>query len=263
MLNKAQYGSWASRMLLYIKGKEHIKLLDSVLNGPFKCGIVTVLGTATTHETVRERTYDELIDSEKIREGVKLLIEGLNISLHERESKLYDDFDMLTSIPGETIHTYYLSLRGSKFVTNVKLAKDLHNINFDHLYGYLRQHEAHAKEVRLTRQRYSDPIALESGNYLDGRVTVQTVQGRQNQGYAGSVAKNNATATRANKTRGSQTADNGERTIISQESQEIPTPAAFQTNDLDAFDSDYDEAPSASALLMANLSAYDSGVLSE
>ncbi|GKC33233.1 hypothetical protein Tco_1040527, partial [Tanacetum coccineum] len=48
----------------------------------------------------------------------------------------------------------------SKFVTDVKLAKDLHITNFDHLYGYLRQHEAHANEVRLTRKRYLDPIAL-------------------------------------------------------------------------------------------------------
>ncbi|GKD63683.1 hypothetical protein Tco_1305791 [Tanacetum coccineum] len=38
---------------------------------------------------------------------------------------------------------------------------------------------------------------------------------------------------------------------------------AFQTDDLDAFDSDYDEAPRAQAVLMANLSSYDSDVISE
>ncbi|GJU49585.1 hypothetical protein Tco_1219140 [Tanacetum coccineum] len=37
MLDKTNYSSWASRMLLYIKGKEHGKLLaDSVLNEPFQ-----------------------------------------------------------------------------------------------------------------------------------------------------------------------------------------------------------------------------------
>ncbi|GKA30184.1 hypothetical protein Tco_0716489 [Tanacetum coccineum] len=36
-----------------------------------------------------------------------------------------------------------------------------------------------------------------------------------------------------------------------------------RTDDLDAFDSDCDEAPSASAVLMAKLSAYDSDVLFE
>ncbi|GKB29498.1 hypothetical protein Tco_0868899 [Tanacetum coccineum] len=44
---------------------------------------------------------------------------------------------------------------------------------------------------------------------------------------------------------------------------EIPSPAAFQTDDLDAFDSNCDDAPSTKAVLMANLSSYDSDVLSE
>ncbi|GKD56210.1 hypothetical protein Tco_1289597 [Tanacetum coccineum] len=48
-----------------------------------------------------------------------------------------------------------------------------------------------------------------------------------------------------------------------QASQEILTPAAFQTDDLDAFDSDCDDVPSAKAILMANLSFYDSDVLSK
>ncbi|GKD96021.1 hypothetical protein Tco_1379918 [Tanacetum coccineum] len=67
MLDKTRYSSWASRMLLYIKGKENGKLLvDSVLNGPFKYGTVTEPGTATTPATVRDRRYDELTDTEKI-----------------------------------------------------------------------------------------------------------------------------------------------------------------------------------------------------
>ncbi|GKD73706.1 hypothetical protein Tco_1331988 [Tanacetum coccineum] len=41
------------------------------------------------------------------------------------------------------------------------------------------------------------------------------------------------------------------------------TTATFQTDDLDAFDSDYDEAPAARATFMENLTAYDSNVLSE
>ncbi|GJT36178.1 hypothetical protein Tco_0926597 [Tanacetum coccineum] len=43
----------------------------------------------------------------------------------------------------------------------------------------------------------------------------------------------------------------------------MPINAAFQTNDLDAFDSDCDEAPRAQEILMANLSNYDSDVISE
>ncbi|GKA83982.1 hypothetical protein Tco_0805577 [Tanacetum coccineum] len=39
--------------------------------------------------------------------------------------------------------------------------------------------------------------------------------------------------------------------------------AAFQTDDLDAFNSDCDEAPGAQEILMAHLSSYDSDVISE
>ncbi|GJV24642.1 hypothetical protein Tco_1377337 [Tanacetum coccineum] len=58
-------------------------------------------------------------------------------------------------------------------------------------------------------------------------------------------------------------ANNGDTFMLVQASQEIPTLTAFQTDDLDAFDSDCDDAPLAKAVLMANLSSYDSHVLSE
>ncbi|GKA34224.1 hypothetical protein Tco_0720653 [Tanacetum coccineum] len=35
----------------------------------------------------------------------------------------------------------------SKFVTDVKLAKNMYNTNYDQLYAYLSQHEGHANEV--------------------------------------------------------------------------------------------------------------------
>ncbi|GJW57603.1 retrovirus-related pol polyprotein from transposon TNT 1-94 [Tanacetum coccineum] len=133
-------------------------------------------------------------EAKRIWDRAKLLIKGFEILLRERDSKLYDEFEMFTLVPRETIHSYYLrfaqlinnmhSIRmtmrqiqvnttfinhlqpeWSKFVTDVKLAKDLNNTNFDHLYGYLRQHEAHADEVRLTRQRFSNPIALVANTY--------------------------------------------------------------------------------------------------
>ncbi|GKE27723.1 integrase, catalytic region, zinc finger, CCHC-type containing protein [Tanacetum coccineum] len=48
----------------------------------------------------------------------------------------------------------------SKFVTDVKLAKSLYTTNYDQLYTYLGQHERHAQEVRVMRERYPDPLAL-------------------------------------------------------------------------------------------------------
>ncbi|GJX50356.1 putative ribonuclease H-like domain-containing protein [Tanacetum coccineum] len=80
------------------------------------------------------------------------------------------------------------------------------------------------------------------------------LKGRQTQGYTGNGARSNATAKGINRTEGTNT--------VGQE-KEIPTPAPFQTDDLDAFDSDRDEAPSASAILMAKLSSYDLQILSK
>ncbi|GJZ73948.1 integrase, catalytic region, zinc finger, CCHC-type containing protein [Tanacetum coccineum] len=46
----------------------------------------------------------------------------------------------------------------SKFVTDVKLAKSLYTTNYDQLYAYLSQHERHANEVRINRERYLDSL---------------------------------------------------------------------------------------------------------
>ncbi|GJV14362.1 integrase, catalytic region, zinc finger, CCHC-type containing protein [Tanacetum coccineum] len=54
----------------------------------------------------------------------------------------------------------------SKFVTNVKLVKDLHTTNVDQIHAYLEQHERHANEVRLMHERNSDPLALVASHPL-------------------------------------------------------------------------------------------------
>ncbi|GKB86702.1 hypothetical protein Tco_0958974 [Tanacetum coccineum] len=65
MLDKTNYISWASRMLLYIKGKEHAKLLvDSVLNGSFQYGTWVEPGNETTLATIRAHTYADLTNEE-------------------------------------------------------------------------------------------------------------------------------------------------------------------------------------------------------
>ncbi|GKE68903.1 hypothetical protein Tco_1526975 [Tanacetum coccineum] len=107
MLDKTQYHSWASRMLLYIKGKENGKLIvDSVLNGPFIYGTVTVPGTQTTPTTVRERTYDKLTDARKLREScnikaTNIVLQGLPqdiynlVNHHEEAKQIWDRVKLL------------------------------------------------------------------------------------------------------------------------------------------------------------------------
>nr|GEW63452.1 integrase, catalytic region, zinc finger, CCHC-type, peptidase aspartic, catalytic [Tanacetum cinerariifolium] len=40
--------------------------------------------------------------------GLRELIEGIELTKQEKESKLYDDFNIFTSEKGESIHSYYL-----------------------------------------------------------------------------------------------------------------------------------------------------------
>ncbi|GJY15623.1 retrovirus-related pol polyprotein from transposon TNT 1-94 [Tanacetum coccineum] len=48
----------------------------------------------------------------------------------------------------------------SKFVTDVKLVRDLHTTNFDQLHAYLEQHKLLANEVCIMGERNQDPLAL-------------------------------------------------------------------------------------------------------
>nr|GFD21694.1 hypothetical protein [Tanacetum cinerariifolium] len=53
-----------------------------------------------------------------------------------------------------------------RFVTVVKLNRGLRNSNYDQLYAYLKQHEAHANENKMMLDRFTqhtmDPLALMS-----------------------------------------------------------------------------------------------------
>ncbi|GJQ98148.1 hypothetical protein Tco_0009287 [Tanacetum coccineum] len=122
---------------------------------------------------------------------IQLLMQGTLLMKQERECKLYDEFDKFSYKKGETLHDFYLRFplllkemniynvkleqfqvntkflntlppEWSKFVTNVKLVRDLHTTNIDQLHAYLGQHEFHANEVRLMHEHNSDPLALSS-----------------------------------------------------------------------------------------------------
>nr|GEW00206.1 hypothetical protein [Tanacetum cinerariifolium] len=135
--------------------------------------------------------FNHLKVAKEICDRGKLLMQGTKLSLQEKECKLYDEFDKFSYVKGETLYQYYLrfsqlinniniinmSMRPvqvntkflnslppewSKFLTDVKLARDLHTTNNDHLYSYLEQHEAHANETHLMLERYQDPLAFVS-----------------------------------------------------------------------------------------------------
>ncbi|GJQ99693.1 retrovirus-related pol polyprotein from transposon TNT 1-94 [Tanacetum coccineum] len=140
--------------------------------------------------TTRTKKYEELYVEEKLQADCDLKATNIFFKVfHQKECKLYDEFDKFSFVKGETLYQYYwrfaqlinnmnvinMSMRPvqvntkflnsllpewSKFVTDVKLASDLHTTNYDQFYSYLKQHERHANETRLTREKYQDPLAF-------------------------------------------------------------------------------------------------------
>ncbi|GJV54980.1 retrovirus-related pol polyprotein from transposon TNT 1-94 [Tanacetum coccineum] len=161
MLDKDLYDSWKSRMELYMQNREHRRMiLESVENGPL------IWPTVEENGVIGTKKYAELSAAEKIQadcdlKATNIILQGLPAdiySLQERECKLYDAFDKFADIKWESLHT--LPPEWSKFVTDVKLVKDLHTSNFDQLHAYLEQHELHANGVRIMRERNQDPLAF-------------------------------------------------------------------------------------------------------
>ncbi|GJW08374.1 retrovirus-related pol polyprotein from transposon TNT 1-94 [Tanacetum coccineum] len=132
--------------------------------------------------------------AKKLWERIQLLIQGTSLTKQERECKLYDEFDKFAYKKGETLREFYLRFslllndmniynmkleqfkvntkflntlpsEWSKFVTDVKLVRDLHTTNIDQLHAYLGQHKFHTNEVRLMHERNSDPPALYGSPY--------------------------------------------------------------------------------------------------
>nr|GEX58931.1 hypothetical protein [Tanacetum cinerariifolium] len=172
-------------------------ILESVEHGPL------LWPTVEEDGVTRLKKYSELSTAEAIQADcdvkvINIILQALPPEIYalEKECKLYDAFDKFAYQKGETLHDFYLRfsllLNGinmynmkleqfqvntkflntlppewSKFVTNVKLVRDLHTTNVDQLHAYLGQHEYHANEVRLMHERTSDPLALVTQHQLN------------------------------------------------------------------------------------------------
>nr|GEY74933.1 hypothetical protein [Tanacetum cinerariifolium]GEY81593.1 hypothetical protein [Tanacetum cinerariifolium] len=173
----------------------------------------------------------------------------------------------------------------SKFVTDVKLVRDLHTTNVDQRHAYLGQHEYHANEVRMEyaatlhqQTEFSPPNnglvvtvfqkgddLIDAINHMMSFLTV-VVTSRY-------PATNNQLRISSNP-RQQATINNGREEELeflvdpriaetSSNQYVITNNAAYQVDDLDAYDSDCDELNSAKIALMANLSHYGSSNLAE
>nr|GEX55483.1 hypothetical protein [Tanacetum cinerariifolium] len=137
---------WGSR-----SGRSTYMILESDENG------LLLWPTIEENRVNIPKKYSELSATKAIqadcdvKERIQLLMQGTSLTKQERECKLYDEFDKFAYKKGESLlNTKFLNTlppEWSKFVTDVKLLRDLQTTNVDQLHAYLGQHEFYANEV--------------------------------------------------------------------------------------------------------------------
>nr|GEU79313.1 retrovirus-related Pol polyprotein from transposon TNT 1-94 [Tanacetum cinerariifolium] len=120
ILEKLMYDSWKSRMELYMENRENgYLILEFIGNGRLVWPMIE------DNEEMKRKRVPELSAPENF------------------------NMKLMSSLPPEW----------SKFLTDVKLVKDMHVTDFDQLFAHLEHHEAHANEIRILMERSHDPLA--------------------------------------------------------------------------------------------------------
>ncbi|GJV57097.1 mitogen-activated kinase [Tanacetum coccineum] len=243
---------------------------------------VTISDGGTFRETLAEGTEGALhlglpkdiytlinhyTDANDIWDNVKMLLEGSELTKEDRESQLYDDFEHFRQNKGET---------NQHSMSAVKLNRGLRDSNYDQLYAYLKQHEAHANENKMMLDRFTqhtvDALALMSNvshqqyysqssttppstyvpphfadNIQDDRVVVQNVHGQQNRRQRNNARGAGATGYGGAQNRVGNANLGGQDNAIDEDVDEQPVldlalnvDNVFQADECDAFDSNYD-----------------------
>nr|GEU88376.1 hypothetical protein [Tanacetum cinerariifolium] len=297
MLEKVMYDSWKSRMELYMMNRQHgIMIFESVENGPL------LWPTIKENGVTRPKKYSELSATEAIQadcdvKATNIILQGLPpvvyalVSNHKVAKELWERIQLLmqgTSLTKQEreLNTKFLNTlppEWSKFMTDVKLVRDLHTTNVDQLHAYLGQHEFHANEGRqnslaagTSRPYTSGPSGNNSGKQRtvvcynckrEGHMSKQCTKPKRKRDEAWFKDKVLLVQAQAN----GQILHEEELEFLADpgiaEAQTIQyvitNNAAYQADDLNAYDSNCDEINSAKTALMANLSHYGSNNLAE
>nr|GFB38697.1 hypothetical protein [Tanacetum cinerariifolium] len=160
MLEKDMYDSWKSIMELYMLNIQHGRMIhESVENGPL------LWLTVEENGVTRPKKYSKLSATEAIQaecdvKATNIILQGLPPEVYALEESLRD-FYLRFSLLLNDMNIYNMKLEQlqvntkflntlppewSKFVTDVKLVRNLHTTNIDQLHAYLGQHEYHANE---------------------------------------------------------------------------------------------------------------------
>nr|GEW80250.1 integrase, catalytic region, zinc finger, CCHC-type, peptidase aspartic, catalytic [Tanacetum cinerariifolium] len=196
ILDRTDFASWQQQIRLYCRGKDNgVNILKSIDERPYKLGTFRETPAESTEGTPQfglpkdiYTLINHYTDAKDIWDNVKMLLEGSELTKEDRESQLYDDFEHFRQHKEESIHDYYVMFAklindmrnikmtmsrvqlNSKFMNNmlpewgrfmtaIKLNRGLRDSNYDQLFSYLKQHEAHAMENKMLLERLSQPTA--------------------------------------------------------------------------------------------------------
>ncbi|GJV74616.1 retrovirus-related pol polyprotein from transposon TNT 1-94 [Tanacetum coccineum] len=133
-------------MELYMQNREHGRMiLELVKHGPL------IWPTIKENGLTRTKRYDELSATEKIQADCDL--KETNIILQGLPTDIYSlvNHHKVAKDLWERVQL---------------LMQDLHTTNFDQLHAYLEQHELHANEVRIIRERNQYPLVLVANHQM-------------------------------------------------------------------------------------------------
>ncbi|GJS01747.1 hypothetical protein Tco_0318255 [Tanacetum coccineum] len=245
MLEKHLYDSWKSRMELYMMNIPHGRMiLAYVEKGPLVWPTITVDGV-TRPKKYTELTLAETIQADCDIKAINIILQGLPTEIYALVSQHHVAKDIWEKIK--------VLMQGTSLT---------------------KQERECTSAILTTITVWNSSKPRQQATINDGRVTVQPVQGRQISYVAGTTR---TFTPGANKVLLVQAQASGQ--ILHEEelafladpgipeaqaTQTVITHnAAYQADDLDAYDSDCDELNTAKVSLMANLSHYGSDALAE
>ncbi|GJZ36209.1 retrovirus-related pol polyprotein from transposon TNT 1-94 [Tanacetum coccineum] len=292
MLEKDMYDSWKSIMELYMMNRQNGRMiLESVEN------CLLIWPSIEENGVTRPKKYSELSATEAIQADcdikatniilqrlppevyalvsthkvakelwarIQLLMQGTSLTKQERECKLYDEFDKFAYKKGETLRNDPIDF-------------------INHMMSVLIVVVTSRYPTTNNQLRNSSQQATINNR----RVTVQPIQGRQTSLAVGTTRTYTPGASGSNSgkqmtvicynckgeghmfkqcTKPKRKRNDSwfkDKVLLVQAQTVITHNAAYQVDDLDAYDSDCDVLNTAKVALMANLSHYSSDALAE
>nr|GEW60472.1 hypothetical protein [Tanacetum cinerariifolium] len=286
MLKKDMYDSWRSRMELYMLNRQHGRIiLESVENGPLLWPSVTEDGVTRLKNILnchQRKLFKPIAFSlpyttsyhtpQFVSQGSPSSNLSISYPMNDTSSTVNHNAYMASApqIDYALIahHPSKFSSPETRLVVPVFQKGDDPIDAINHMMSFLTS-VVTSRYPAINNQLRTSFDPRQQATINDGRVTIQPTQGRQNHMSASS---SRPFALGSGGTSGRQRvlqeeeldflADTGTAESSTNPSV-VTTNAAYQANDLDAYDSDCDELNSAKVALIVNLSHYGSNNLAE